>query len=465
MNRRPRDLALFNLAIDSKLRGCDLVRLQVRDVVHCTGRMGPAETRDASHEVRGGSRFQNGDHRKHVAMLYDLVSMPWPPNYQVRDYGQGDLYLAYYVGWYLPAALTGKLLGFKAALAASFVWTLIGLGLVLCWIFNLIRRVSVGAVLIFVFFSGLDFFGHILVNQQVPGATDHLEWWSGIWSFQSNTCLLYWVPQHARAGWLMTFVFLKLWQLGRNEFLFFLLAPVLLWLPFVVLGLLPLAMVGSFSNRPRPALNGINTVVSLLLGSVFCAFLLAKLPDPYAEFIRVSDHERLFFPAFWLFLLLEIGLFLLFILDELTDRRCHMNQALWRSVVFLVIILCFRYGMYNDLSMRASIPALTIICFALIRHFYSPVARSRLIDNILVLLLFVGALNPMQEIVRSLVAFDSPGFAAQHVPNFEMKFARQYVAPVESLFFTYLAGASSPEIIGLDDETANELERQGILIR
>ena len=29
-----RDLALFNLAIDSKLRGCDLVNLKVHDVVH-----------------------------------------------------------------------------------------------------------------------------------------------------------------------------------------------------------------------------------------------------------------------------------------------------------------------------------------------------------------------------------------------------------------------------------------------
>ena len=29
-----RDLALFNLAIDSKLRGCDLVRLRVRDIAH-----------------------------------------------------------------------------------------------------------------------------------------------------------------------------------------------------------------------------------------------------------------------------------------------------------------------------------------------------------------------------------------------------------------------------------------------
>jgi hypothetical protein len=33
LNHRTRELALFNLAIDSKLRGCDLVALKVRDVV------------------------------------------------------------------------------------------------------------------------------------------------------------------------------------------------------------------------------------------------------------------------------------------------------------------------------------------------------------------------------------------------------------------------------------------------
>jgi hypothetical protein len=33
---KERDLALFNLAIDSKLRGCDLVSLRVRDVYQGT---------------------------------------------------------------------------------------------------------------------------------------------------------------------------------------------------------------------------------------------------------------------------------------------------------------------------------------------------------------------------------------------------------------------------------------------
>lgn len=34
MDRNTRDLALFNLAVDSKLRACDLVALRVRDVAH-----------------------------------------------------------------------------------------------------------------------------------------------------------------------------------------------------------------------------------------------------------------------------------------------------------------------------------------------------------------------------------------------------------------------------------------------
>ena len=34
MENRHRDLALFNLAIDSKLRACDLLKLRVSDVSH-----------------------------------------------------------------------------------------------------------------------------------------------------------------------------------------------------------------------------------------------------------------------------------------------------------------------------------------------------------------------------------------------------------------------------------------------
>lgn len=60
-----RDLAMFNLAIDSKLRGCDLVSLRVRDVsnrslsgVLCP----PAPTRNnPSHIHQGGAGSDQGD--------------------------------------------------------------------------------------------------------------------------------------------------------------------------------------------------------------------------------------------------------------------------------------------------------------------------------------------------------------------------------------------------------------------
>jgi len=34
ISKQIRDLALFNLAIDSKLRSCDLVKIRVRDITH-----------------------------------------------------------------------------------------------------------------------------------------------------------------------------------------------------------------------------------------------------------------------------------------------------------------------------------------------------------------------------------------------------------------------------------------------
>ena len=57
---RRRELALFNLAIDSKLRGCDLVKLRVRDVCHgqaIASRLG-RECRRARRRELGEQRFQ-----------------------------------------------------------------------------------------------------------------------------------------------------------------------------------------------------------------------------------------------------------------------------------------------------------------------------------------------------------------------------------------------------------------------
>jgi integrase len=56
MAGKTRDLALFDLAIDSKLRGCDLVRLRVRDVAHEDHVLARASV--VQHKTRAPVRFE-----------------------------------------------------------------------------------------------------------------------------------------------------------------------------------------------------------------------------------------------------------------------------------------------------------------------------------------------------------------------------------------------------------------------
>ena len=68
---RIRDLALFNLAIDSKLRGCDLVRLKVADI-YAAGQV-KERTSITQSKTRQPVRFEitDGTRKSLVAWLED----------------------------------------------------------------------------------------------------------------------------------------------------------------------------------------------------------------------------------------------------------------------------------------------------------------------------------------------------------------------------------------------------------
>ena len=55
LGRRTRDLALFNLAIDSKLRGCDVVAVRVDDVAPNGYTLDRATVRQKKPDARYGS--------------------------------------------------------------------------------------------------------------------------------------------------------------------------------------------------------------------------------------------------------------------------------------------------------------------------------------------------------------------------------------------------------------------------
>src|SRR5687767_7529958 len=78
----------------------------------------------------GQFSYQNGDHYARNAVLKDLVEKPWPLVYDFtinQPYGvkvPGEYMLVYYLGYWMPAALVGKLFGLQAAHVFLFLWTL-----------------------------------------------------------------------------------------------------------------------------------------------------------------------------------------------------------------------------------------------------------------------------------------------------------------------------------------------------
>jgi len=56
IEHRTRELALFNMAIDSKLRGCNLARLKVSDVMH--GRHAVSRAMVVQHKTQQPVRFE-----------------------------------------------------------------------------------------------------------------------------------------------------------------------------------------------------------------------------------------------------------------------------------------------------------------------------------------------------------------------------------------------------------------------
>jgi integrase len=63
LSSNTRQLALFNLAIDSKLRGCDLVRLKVRDVLH--GDQIASRKLNIQKKTKRPVQFELTDHTRH----------------------------------------------------------------------------------------------------------------------------------------------------------------------------------------------------------------------------------------------------------------------------------------------------------------------------------------------------------------------------------------------------------------
>jgi hypothetical protein len=428
----------------------------------------------------GGYGPQEGDWEKHNAILKDLMQKPWPVIY---EYEGQTLPLVYYIAYYLPAGLVGKYAGWDAANQALFVWSLFGVVLVFLWFQLLVGRFAVGVSGIFLFFSGLDSLGS-LIRFAVAGNWDwqrmtlEVGSWARNWIYVSRIDSLWWAPHMAIAGWILAALVLNsVWgrRCARNGL--FYLGLSLPWSPFLSIGIgVYLAMgwlseradLGKLRNYFSPP-NLCGAVLIALYGFYFVAKFYPPLPPggaPVHGWIFTAPltpdwHWTRLALVMGLFCLLEFGVYAIVLAScgRAIDGRKGMILAV--TVVWLTLLPLYRYGYYNDLAMRASIPALFVLSILVGKAFYGAQAFARG-RSVLAILLLLGAIAPLISFTRHAVAMyehktidfrpamnDVGDLILLHQGVVQRTnwagFIGQYTGSAEAPFFRYLARRNSPE--------------------
>ena len=406
---------------------------------------------------------QESDWIKHNAVLFDCVNLPWPV--VIAD-GTAHWSLVYYVAYYLPAALVGKVAGYAAAQVALWLWTSLGLILACGWFARLTRLPVAVASVAFFAFSGLTFVANLVV--QLLGLSNNHgrllfypnETWARIWQFQSHYWILELSPGQSLAAWLAVSMFLASPKSLRPAAVVFLFVCVLLWSPFAAVGLLLLA--GFLIMReglewppkclaPMPAL--------LLPLGMLVAFYAAKIPpDVDARFPKIAicwftqfrDAPGPFQSVCLLVLcvIFQFGIFLWFIRARFpkgTEERTLADATALALVALLPIVA----GFYSDLSMRAA--AVPMFCLAvLLARTQAAPGLAPALRRWLWLVMVIGALTPFIEFAHQgyhlvLRKYD-PRLVPQGVSavvhmgdgGFNI-FGAQYVGSTNSFFMRNLA--------------------------
>lgn len=354
--------------------------------------------------------YANIDWQVRDAVLRDMAVNPWPFAYTGRGVPE---VLRAPIGMYLAPALAAKAFGQSGGDYALLIQNSLFLGILLALAATLFegKRARAIALATFVGFSGMDALGELLAAASTgrPFA-DHFEFWTRL-QYSSHVTQMFWVPQHALAGWLGAVTFL-LWRTGRLPLGIFLAGVPLaiLWSPLGAIGTLPFAAIAGLSALARRELRAIDLLAPLL------TTLLALPTLAYLAAAPGSVGAKPF-PIAWnvyvLFELLEVVPFLIGVM--LAARGARFGGVALATVAVCLLLLPFaQVGRSVDFMMRASICALAILAAQVAdvlidRRTADPrFARWR---TILIGCLAVGSLTGLAEIRRSLrwPASSAPG--------------------------------------------------------
>jgi len=276
----------------------------------------------------GGFGLQNNpDWEKNNAIFHDLFLNSFPVSY--KDYS-----LVYYLGFYLPIGLIMKLFGWNIGYLFSFLWGFSGLVLAVYWLKRLSGSFSPIITLLFIFFSGLDILG-LLTKFSVLNDTYMLdyfkntkciEWWAGFFQFSSVSTTLFWVPQYAMQGWLLTGLILhNIKNRSSCENLLFLWALCLFGVPFIFVVLIPIIFAGIYLCKSKKIFSFQNFICSPAIIFIFGSYFTSRAFKDPASFMG-NGFSLYYIFVYILFIIFEFGLYAI-ILD-----KYYKNDLIWKTL-------------------------------------------------------------------------------------------------------------------------------------
>lgn len=405
----------------------------------------------------GRFAYQNPDHLWRNALYDALREYSWPV-YEVNEAGN-TVSLVYYIGFWLPSALVGKVLGETAGYTFMALWAVLGIAIFWSLVCSKMKKFTIWPLLLFFAFSGLDLAVHYFrdANMAAIGATAHLEWGFETFQFSSFTTQLFWVFNQAIPAWILTMLILLQ---KNNRTIVFLLALAMLncTLPFV--GMLPIAALVVFTRKyegvdsrkawwktwfkdtftlPNILCGGTVGIMSFMyvLSNSRSADSGSKVSDGTFGFVWQSyDHYQEFLMSYLLFIACEALIYFFLIAKY---QKSH--KLFWVAGITLAVVPLFTMGIAYDFCMRVSIPALLVLYLMVeetLEMAYNKKDYSILIP--LCICLLIGAKTPLNEVTRSISKTTIGHTWAGTFELMKSEDDQNFVAEVEdSFFYRYIA--------------------------
>lgn len=364
----------------------------------------------------GNFVWQNRDHMARNALYEMLVTNEWPVIKSVAgEDGIQVRALIYYIGYWLPSAVAGKLFGMTAGYVFQYIWAVLGVFLCAVFMNSFFGKWSVWPVILFVLFSGLDALGYILGGNLEPVLSfSHLEWWNDF-QFSSFTTQLYWVFNQAVYAWVLFALImiqknnrciLCVWSLGLIVCTF----PAAGMTPYIVYVMLKNGKAddAGLPDRKAGILNGLLSFENILGGVVgmICALYLtgnlsvqnSAVPVAATPHMNNTENTVYHLIRYILFIFVEIGAYYIYIY-----RHYKKNQLFYISLFSFLICPLIKVGSGGDFCMRASIPSLLLLFYMVVKSFQKDMRERKIRCFVMIMLLAVGSINVVHEIGRSVI--------------------------------------------------------------